>query len=224
MAIHKFLAVMRNRRAIEWTDIKQLTPLQFMPYVADLFWEVTGKDLQGLSRFTGCIGLGGYYHWKVAQLGLLHACPHLQGQPVPKGPMACPSGQPHPPRSTQTETPAAGASERHQDGAQPTPDRGKKRSTSDQGGKSSTSGQGGKLSTSSQGGKTSTPPPIRAVNQPPQAEVRNQPPQEALSTRPWRGKEWAMVPGPTGTKGPSVGPKEEPLSPKGLPIRSGWRR
>ena len=157
---------MRNRRAIEWTDIKELTPLQFMPYVADLFWEVTGKDLQGLSRFTGWISLGGYYHWKVAQLGLLHACPRLQGQLVPRGPMARPSGRPHPTRLTQTETPAAGASGRHQDGAQPTPDRGGKSSTSSQGGKSSTSGQGrksstsgqgGKSSTSSQGGKTSTP-------------------------------------------------------------------
>ena len=92
VAIHKFLVVMRNRRAVEWMDIKELTPLQFMPYVADLFREVTGKDLQGLSRFTGWIGLGGYYHWKVAQLGLLHACPRLQGQPVPKGPVARPSG------------------------------------------------------------------------------------------------------------------------------------
>ena len=92
VTVRKFLAVMRNRRAVEWTDIKELTPLQFMPYVADLFREVTGKDLQGLSRFTDWIGLGGYYHWKVAQLGLLHACPHLQGQLVPKGPMAHPSG------------------------------------------------------------------------------------------------------------------------------------
>ena len=157
MAIRKFLAVMRNRRAIEWTDIKELTPLQFMPYVADLFQEVTGKDLQGLSQFTGWIGLGGYYHWKVAQLGLLHACPRLQGQPVPRGPMACPSGQPHPPRLTQTETLAAGASGRHQDRAQLTPDRGRKSSTSGQGRKLSTSGQGGKSSTSSQGGKTFTP-------------------------------------------------------------------
>ena len=148
VAIRKFLVVMRNRRAVEWTDIKELTPLQFMPYVADLFREVTGKDLQGLSRFTGWIGLGGYYHWKVAQLGLLHACPRLQGQPVPKGPMTRPSGRPHPPRSTQTKTPAAGTSGRCQDGAQP---------TSDLGGKSSTSGQGGKSSTSGQGGKSSTP-------------------------------------------------------------------
>ena len=112
VAIHKFLAVMANRKAVEWTDIKELTPLQFLPYVANLFREVTGKDLQGLSQFTGWIGLGGYYHWKVAQQGLLHAIPHLQGQPVPKGSVAHPSGRPHPPRSTQTETPAAGASER----------------------------------------------------------------------------------------------------------------
>ena len=62
VAIRKFLAVMRNRRAVEWTDIKEPTPLQFMPYVADLFREVTGKDLQGLSRFMGWVGHGGYYH------------------------------------------------------------------------------------------------------------------------------------------------------------------
>ena len=157
VAICKFLAVMRNRKAVEWTDIKELTPLQFMPYVADLFREVMGKYLQGLSRFTDWIRLGGYYHWKVAQLGLLHACPCLQGQPVPREPMAHPSGRPHPPRLTQTETLAAGASGRHQDGAQPTPDRGGRSSTSGQGGKSSTSSQGGKSSASSQGGKTSTP-------------------------------------------------------------------
>ena len=154
MAICKFLAVMRNRRAIEWTDIKELTPLQFMPYVADLFREVMGKDLQGLSGFTGWIGIGGYYHWKVAQLGLLHACPRLQGQPVPKGPVARPSGRPHPPRLTQTGTPATG---RCQYGAQLTSDQGGKRFTSSQGGKTSTSSQGRKTSTSSQGRKTSTP-------------------------------------------------------------------
>ena len=91
VAIHKFLAVMRNKRAIEWTDIKELSPLKFMPYVAELFKNITGKDLKGLSEFTGWIGLGGYYHLKLAQLGQLQACPHLQGHPVPKEPMAQPS-------------------------------------------------------------------------------------------------------------------------------------
>ena len=50
---------MAKRKASEWTDIKELTPLQFMPYMAKLFKEVTGQDLQGLSHFTGWIGQGG---------------------------------------------------------------------------------------------------------------------------------------------------------------------
>ena len=62
------------------------------------------------------------------------------------------------------------------------------------------------------------PPPARAVNWPPQVEVRNQLPQEALSTHPQGGKEQAMVPGPTGTKGPCTELRVESLSPKGLPI------
>ena len=147
---------MRNKRAAEWTDIKELSPFQFMPYMAKLFKNVTGKDLKGLSDFTGWIGLRGYYHWKLAQLGQLQACPHLQGQPVPKGPVAQPSRRPHPQRSTQTGTPATGASGRCQDRSQPTSDRGRKKSTSNQGGKTSTSNQGGKTSTSNQGGNTST--------------------------------------------------------------------
>ena len=156
VAICKFLMAMRNRRAIEWTDIKELSPLKFMPYVAELFKNVTGKDLKGLSDFTGWIGLGGYYHWKLAQLGQLQACPRLQGHPVPNGPVARPSGRPHPQRSTQTGTPATGASGRHQDGNQPTSDWGRKMSTSNQGGKTSTSNQGRKLASAGRGGKQAT--------------------------------------------------------------------
>ena len=92
VAICKFLKAMRNRRASEWTDIKELSPLKFMPYMAELFKNITGKDLKGLGDFTRCIGLRGYYHWKLAQLGQLQACPCLQGHPVPDGPVARPSG------------------------------------------------------------------------------------------------------------------------------------
>ena len=42
MAITKFLGVMAKQKASEWTDIKELMPLQFMPYMAKLFKEVTG--------------------------------------------------------------------------------------------------------------------------------------------------------------------------------------
>ena len=168
VAIRKFLVFMRNKRAIEWTDIKELSPLQFMPYVAKQFKNITGKDLQGLGDFTGWIGLGGYYHWKLAQLGQLQACPHLQGQPVRRGPMARPSGQPHPPRSTQTGTPTTGASGRHQDGAQPTSDRGEKRSSANQGGKTSTPHQSSKpASTGRDEKQTASEGP---VDQPPERE------------------------------------------------------
>ena len=42
VAITKFLTVMVKKKNREWTDIKELTPLQFMPYVAKLFRDVTG--------------------------------------------------------------------------------------------------------------------------------------------------------------------------------------
>ena len=42
VVITKFLAVMTKKKNCEWMDIKELTPLQFMPYVAKLFREVTG--------------------------------------------------------------------------------------------------------------------------------------------------------------------------------------
>ena len=84
MAICKFLVVMRNRRAIKWTDIKELSPLKFMPYVAELFKNVTGKDLKGLSEFTGWIGLGGYYHWKL-ETGTVGPAPGLPTPPRASG-------------------------------------------------------------------------------------------------------------------------------------------
>ena len=92
ITIKKFLAVIVKLKACEWMDVKELTPLQFMPYMAKLFREVTGKDLQGLSQFTGWIGLGGYYYWRVAQQGLLHLVPDLQDQLMPRTPTARPSG------------------------------------------------------------------------------------------------------------------------------------
>ena len=83
---------MKNRKDSEWVDLKELTPLKFMPYVAELFRNITGRDLKGLSNFMGWVGIGSYYHWKLLELGQLSACPHLQGQPGPDRPIARPSG------------------------------------------------------------------------------------------------------------------------------------
>ena len=157
VAIHKFLGVMAKWKASEWTDIKELMPLQFMPYMAKLFREVTGQDLQGLSQFTGWISQGGYYHWRVVQQGLIHLVPHLQRQPMPRTPEAHPSGRPLPPRPAQTETPATGASGKRPDRTQPAPGGSGQGSTPNQGGQASTSGQGGMTTAPRQGGKSSTP-------------------------------------------------------------------
>ena len=157
VAITKFLVVMAKRKASEWMDIKELTPLQFMPYMAKLFKEVTGQDLQGLSQFTGWIGQGGYYHWRVVQQGLIHLVPHLPRQPMPRTPDAHPSGKPLPPKPTQTETPSTGASGKRPDRAQPAPSGSRQGSTPNQGGQPSTSGQGGMTTAPRQGRKSSTP-------------------------------------------------------------------
>ena len=156
VAIEKFISMMVQRKK-EWTDVKELTPLKFMPYVAELFKEVTGKDLWGLGQFTGWIGLGGYYHWRVVQQGLIHLVPHLQDEPRPRTPRSHPSGWPLPPRPAPTGTPAMGASVGQSGRAQPTPQGGGQGSASSQGESSSTANQRGSSSTPSQGGRSTTP-------------------------------------------------------------------
>ena len=157
VAITKFLVVMAKRKAREWTDIKELMPLQFMPYVAKLFKEVTSQDLQGLSHFTGWIGQGGYYHWRVVQQGLIHLVPHLTRQSMPRTPDAHPSGKPLPPKPAQTKTPSMGASGKWLDRTQPAPGGSRQEPAPNQGGQPSTSSQSGMTTAPRQGGKSSTP-------------------------------------------------------------------
>ena len=52
---HKFLQAMENCKDKEWLDIKELDPLQFMGYVAEVFKQVTGHHLKELSSHTGWI-------------------------------------------------------------------------------------------------------------------------------------------------------------------------
>ena len=157
VAITKFLTVMAKKKNREWMDIKELTPLQFMPYVAKLFREVTGRDLSGLSHFTGWIGIGGYYHWRVVQQGLVHHVPHLAGQPAPRTPDTHPSGKSLPPKLSQTETPSTGASGKQLDRSQPAPGGSRQEPTPSQGRWLPTSGQSGTTAAPKQSGKSSTP-------------------------------------------------------------------
>ena len=139
---------MKNRKAGKWVDIKELSPLKFMPYMAELFRNITSRDLRGLGDFMGWVGLGSYYHWKLSELGQLSACPCLQGQPVPDGPIAQLSGRPHPRRPAQTGASASGASGWHQGRNQPTSNRGGKTPTSNRGGKPASVARGRKQAVS----------------------------------------------------------------------------
>ena len=93
----KFIQAMKECKS-EWLDIKELAPLRYMSYVAKCFLDTTGCDLKGLGLHTKWIRPQSYYHWKVAELHQLQRCPHLQGLPVPPGPMEHPSALQQPQR------------------------------------------------------------------------------------------------------------------------------
>ena len=125
--------------------------------MAKLFIEVTGQDLSGLSHFTGWIGIGGYYHRRVVQQGLVHHVPHLTGQPAPSTPDAHPSGKSLPPKPSQTETPSTGASGKQPDRSQPALGGSRQEPTPSQGRWQPTSGQSGMTTAPKQSGKSSIP-------------------------------------------------------------------
>ena len=106
----KFIQAMDECKDYEWLDIKELAPLRYMPYVARCFQETTSHHLQGLGLHTRWIRARSYYHWKVAELNQLQHCPHLQGLPVPPGPMECPSELQQPQRPNKPGAMVPGAS------------------------------------------------------------------------------------------------------------------
>ena len=93
----------------EWRDIKENRPIQYMPYMEDHFYVVTGLRLNGLRDFTGWIKQGSYYHGLVARQGHLHKCPHLVGVPLPRWPQMTPS-ESHQVFQKKAETPATSSS------------------------------------------------------------------------------------------------------------------
>ena len=81
-----------------------------MPYVARCFQETTSHQLHGLGLHTRWIRAQSYYHWKVAELNQLQHCSHLQGLPVPPGPMEHPSELQQPQRPNKPGVTAPGTS------------------------------------------------------------------------------------------------------------------
>ena len=105
-----FIRAMEERKDHKWLDIKELTPLRYMRYVAKCFQDTTGHNLKGLGLHTKWIWAQSYYHWKVAELDQLQHCPHLLGLPVPLGPMEHPSALQQPQRPSRQGAVAPGVS------------------------------------------------------------------------------------------------------------------
>ena len=77
-----------------------------MRYIDKCFMDSTGCSLKGLGLLMRWIRPQSYYHWKVAELQQLQLCPHLQGVPVPPGPMERPSTLQQQQRSSRRGTTA----------------------------------------------------------------------------------------------------------------------
>ena len=99
-----------NAKTVSGWILRSLPHSNTCPYVARYFQETTGHHLQGLGQHTRWIRARSYYHWKVAELDQLKHCPHLQGLPVPPGPMEHPSEVQQPWRPNKPRASAPGAS------------------------------------------------------------------------------------------------------------------
>ena len=71
--------------------IKEESPLDYMPYIAEEFHRATGLHLNDLLEFTLWIKRGSYFHGLLVERGQVQECPHLIGAPLPRWPQLKPS-------------------------------------------------------------------------------------------------------------------------------------
>ena len=78
-------------RKAEAVTIKEESPLNYMPYIAEEFHRATGLHLNDLPEFTLWIKRGSYFHGLLVERGQVQECPHLIGAPLPRWPQLKPS-------------------------------------------------------------------------------------------------------------------------------------
>ena len=78
-------------RKAEAVAIKEESPLDYMPYIAEEFHKATGLHLNDLLEFTLWIKQGSYFHRLLVKRGQVQQCPHLIGAPLPRWPQRKPS-------------------------------------------------------------------------------------------------------------------------------------
>ena len=71
--------------------IKEESPLDYMPFIAEEFHRATGLYLLDLPEFTLWIKRGSYFHGLLVKRGQVQECPHLIGAPLPRWPQPKPS-------------------------------------------------------------------------------------------------------------------------------------
>ena len=71
--------------------IKEESPLEYMPFIAEEFHRATGLHLHDLLEFTLWIKRGSYFHGLLVERGQVQECPHLIGAPLPRWPQPKPS-------------------------------------------------------------------------------------------------------------------------------------
>ena len=71
--------------------IKEVSPLDYMPFIAKEFHRATGLHLLDLPEFTLWIKRGSYFHGLLVKRGQVQECPHLIGAPLPRWPQPKPS-------------------------------------------------------------------------------------------------------------------------------------
>ena len=89
-ATERFFDHLTPRKA-EAVTIKEETPLDYMPYIAEEFHRATGLCLNDLPEFTLWIKRGSYFHGLLVERGQVQQCPHLIGAPLPRWPQPKPS-------------------------------------------------------------------------------------------------------------------------------------
>ena len=71
--------------------IKEESPLEYMPFIAEEFHRATGLCLHDLPEFTLWIKRGSYFHGLLVKRGQVQERPHLIGAPLPRWPQPKPS-------------------------------------------------------------------------------------------------------------------------------------
>ena len=90
--------------------IKEESPLDYMPFIAEEFHAATGMHLHELPDFTRWIKKGSYYHGLLVYRGQIEEIPHLIGEDLPKWPQLKPS-ESRQDSYNRAEGPVAGSSE-----------------------------------------------------------------------------------------------------------------